>query len=97
MHPEGRRLEGLESIYKNKMSMQKTPMGGATNASSAMNARRTSEHKAFRPTMMQYEDDPAELVADTEMHGQKSLGAGGRGGARGGEAPLMMADRLDMI
>lgn len=43
--------------------------------------------------MMQYDDDPAELNADTEMYGQRSVGGPGRGG----EASLVVADRLDMI
>lgn len=54
----------------------------------SVNARRTSEAKPFRQTMMQFEDDPAEINRDTKMDGIVQ--------SRNAE-PLLMADRLDMI
>jgi len=39
-----------------------------------------------RPTMFKFENDPAELIADTEMNEQ-----------RNGEPSVIMADRIDHI
>ena len=53
-----------------------------------MMVRKTSEAKPFRPTMQQFDDDPANLNVDTAMDGSRAARQ---------DMPLMMADRLDMI
>jgi hypothetical protein len=82
----GSRAKGLENIYLKKFN--KSRMGGL-NAASGGNMSMTharGNRETCRPTMFKFENDPAELIADTEMNEMRNA-----------EPSVIMADRIDHI
>lgn len=84
---DSRRIEGLESIYMNKIGLSGNLQ---PQLQGSMNGRRTSEGmRPIRPTMIQYlADDPAEAAHNFAMEGtmyhaggnqMRTAGSPGRG------------------
>lgn len=78
------RAKGLENIYLKKFDSRQGALNGASGNISMSNARANRE--TCRPTMFKFENDPAELIADTEMNEQRNA-----------EPSVIMADRIDHI
>lgn len=66
----------------------------ALNQSANINMRRVSESKPFRPTMIQYMNDPIELTAHTKMEGTHYFNQQIDEISAGSGSPTNMEDRI---
>lgn len=91
-------MAGLETIYMTKVPKLKPAMNMNVTSQSGLNfnkrnfsaSRRVDQHKAFRPTLDRFADDPSELNVNTTMqYGGMPQG--------GGRDILEMAERLDQM